>query len=200
VRTITTLLATAAIAVIMTVPAAAQDNAPAVQGFGPRKGAQPPGGDLPKAETVATHGKWVVQCADAPPAQEGAPAGPKQCGMLQNASSEKNQKIGVSVIVSRIKREDQTQTFMRVIAPIGVYLPTGIPIEIDGAALPNRLMFTRCAPRVCEAMGEASEESLKKFMKGNDSTFYLYDRPGNGYPMKISLDGFAAALAELDKM
>jgi invasion protein IalB len=181
--------------------ALAQDQAPdgAAQGFGPRKGAAPQGDQGPKAETIATHGKWVVQCAAAPPSQDGQPAPAKACGMLQNVNSEKNEKIGISVIVSKLKRGDQTQTLMRVIAPIGVYLPTGIPIEIDGAALPNRLVFTRCAPRICEAFGEASPESLKKFMKGSDSTFYLYDRPGNGYPMKISLEGFAAALAELDK-
>ncbi len=183
------------------LPVWAQDDAPAgaTQNFGPRKGAANQGdAQVPKAETVATHGKWVVQCAAAPAAEDGTP-GQRSCGMLQNANSEKNEKIGLSVIVSRLKRDDQVQTMMRVIAPIGVYLPTGIPVEIDGAALPNRLVFTRCSPRLCEAFGEASAESLRKFLKGNDSTFYLYDRPGNGFPMKISLEGFAAALGELDK-
>jgi invasion protein IalB len=184
--------------------AMAQEQAPegAAQNFGPRKGAQVPGaagGDEgPKAETVATHGSWLVQCANAPAAQEGQPAG-KACGMLQNAKSEKNEKVGISVIVSRLKGADGAKTVMRVLVPIGVYLPTGIPVEIDGAALPNRLVFTRCTPRICEAFGEPSQESLSKFLKGNDSIFFLYDRPGNGYPLKISLTGFAAGLQELDK-
>jgi invasion protein IalB len=201
VRSIVKTLAVISLMACIASPATAQnEQAPSnAQGFGPRKNLQPPG-EGPKAETIATHGNWVVQCAAAPEGQEGVAPGTKSCGMLQNTTSEKNQKIGLSVIVSRVKRDTGAQTLMRVIAPIGVYLPTGIPIEIDGAALPSRMVFTRCAPRVCEAFGEASAESLKKFLKGNESIFYLYDRPGNGYPMKISLQGFAAALAELDKM
>jgi invasion protein IalB len=41
---------------------------------------------------------------------------------------------------------------------------------------------------------------MAKFKKGGSATFYLYDRPGNGYPMKVSLEGFGAALGELDKL
>ncbi len=177
-----------------------QDPAAGTQNFGPRKkvqaGAQQ---KAPPAETVAKHGLWEVQCAALPPQQDGGTSPGKSCGMIQGVKSDKSENVGISVIVSKIKRGDQQTVVMRVMAPIGVYLPTGIPIEIDGAALPNRLSFTRCLPRVCEAFGEASPESLKKFMKGNDATFYVYDRPGNGFPLKISLTGFAKALAELDK-
>jgi invasion protein IalB len=108
--------------------------------------------------------------------------------------------VALSVIVNKVKRGDKSAVFMRIMAPVGVYLPTGIPVEIDGAALPARMVFTRCVPPICEAMGEMSAETLAKFKKGGDSTFYLYDRPGNGYPIKISLDGFGAALAALDKL
>jgi invasion protein IalB len=120
--------------------------------------------------------------------------------MIQNTKNEKDERISISVIVSRVKREGKAVTFMRILAPVGVYLPTGIPVEIDGAALPNRMQFSRCLPRICEGFGEASPETLAKFKKGGAATFYLYDRPGNGYPMKISLEGFGAALANLDKL
>jgi invasion protein IalB len=172
-----------------------------VQTFGPRnKPPQPAAGQVPPAEKIAKHGSWEVQCAQPPKDETGAQPAGRACGMLQSAQSEKNAKIGLSVIVSKIKNGEKSSVLMRVLAPIGVYLPTGIPIEIDGAALPNRLQFTRCSPRICEGFGEASPESLKKFMKGNDATFYIYDRPGNGYPIKLSLEGFAASLGELDKL
>jgi invasion protein IalB len=170
----------------------------AATNFGPRagaKGAQGQEGAPPQAQTVATHGAWVVQCTDLPAEQGG-----KSCGMIQNTKSDKDERVALSVVVSRLKRDGKSTTFMRLLAPIGVYLPTGIPVEIDGAALPNRMQFTRCLPRMCEGFGEASPETLNKFKKGGAATFYLYDRPGNGYPMKISLEGFGAALAELDKL
>ncbi len=200
----TTLIALLSLGLLVLAPmheaAAQQDEPPAgtTRAFGPRKGAQPPGDEGPQAQTVATHGKWQVQCADAPAGQDGQATG-KACGMLQTAKSEKNERVQLSVIVSRIKAADGMKTMVRVLTPIGVYLPTGIPVEIDGAALPNRMVFTRCSPRLCEAFGEPSPESLNKFLKGGESTFYLYDRPGNGYPLNISLVGFAKGLEELDK-
>jgi invasion protein IalB len=171
--------------------------------FGPRAGAQQQpqqqGGAQaaagPKTETIATHGKWAVQCTELP-----KEAGGKSCGMIQNTKNSKDERIALSVVVSRAKRDGKVVTFMRILAPIGVYLPTGIPMEIDGAALPTRMQFSRCLPRMCEGFGEASPETLAKFKKGTNAVFYLYDRPGNGYPMKISLEGFGAALVSLDKL
>jgi invasion protein IalB len=167
--------------------------------FGPRTGvAQQPGqGDAqaPKTETVGTYGKWAVQCTELP-AQQGG----KSCGMVQGVKNDKDERVQISVIVSRIKRDGKALTFMRVLAPIGVYLPTGLPVEIDGGALPKAMVYSRCLPRMCEAFGEMSPDTLNRFKKGNDATFYLYDRPGNGYPMKISLDGFGNALASLDTL
>lgn len=181
----------------------AQPEAPAGAKLGPRAGgAQQQGqpANIPPTETIATHGAWSVQCTEIPAgADENAPQGGKSCGMIQNTKAEKNEKIQLSLIVNKVKRGDKSAVFMRIIAPIGVYLPTGIPVEIDGAALPNRMQFTRCLPRICEGFGEASPESLAKFKKGGAATFYIYDRPGSGYPMKISLEGFGAALEELDK-
>ncbi len=165
--------------------------------LGPRAGAAAAQGQpqAPKSETISTHGQWAVQCTELPADQGG-----KSCGMIQNAKNDKDERIAISVIVSRTKREGKTVTFMRILAPIGVYLPTGIPVEIDGNALPNRMQFSRCLPRMCEGFGEASPETLAKFKKGGAATYYLYDRPGNGYPMKISLEGFGAGLAALDKL
>jgi invasion protein IalB len=116
---------------------------------------------------------------------------------------EKNEKtptIGLSLIINRVKQGDKVQVLMRALVPIGVYLPTGVAMEIDGAALEGRMTFTRCNPQACEAFGEASEASLKKFMKGKVATFYIYDRPGNGYPIIFPLEGFADGLTDLSKM
>jgi invasion protein IalB len=139
-----------------------------------------------------------VQCSDIP-AQNGQPTA-KSCGMVQVVKSEKNENIALSLIINKVKQNGKSQTLMRALVPIGVYLPTGIAMEIDGAALEGRMSFTRCNPRACEGFGEASDATLKKFLKGHVATFYIYDRPGNGFPLKIALDGFAAGLADLDKM
>jgi invasion protein IalB len=106
--------------------------------LGPRAGAAAAQGQqqAPKSEVISTHGKWAVQCTELPADQGG-----KSCGMIQNAKNDKDERIAISVVVSRMKRDGKVVTFMRILAPIGVYLPTGIPVEIDGAALPNRMRF-----------------------------------------------------------
>lgn len=196
----------ATLSAFMVASAFAQDAAqPPVppKGLGPRKDAQPPAGDAPqppKVETIATHGGWQVQCSDNPPAADGQPAPVKSCGMTQGVNNEKAPAIGMTLIINRVKQAGKNQTIMRALVPVGVYLPTGIAMEIDGTALEGRMSFTRCNPRACEGFGEASDSTMKKFIKGKVATFYIYDRPGNGYPLKLKLEGFAQGLADLDKM
>nr|WP_246715331.1 invasion associated locus B family protein [Aestuariivirga litoralis] len=170
--------------------------------LGPRAGGQQAAGGAPQGppvETIATHNGWIVQCGDVPAQKDQPPQ--KACGMTRTGNNTDEQKIGLTLIVKRQK--DQTgkaSTTMDAWAPIGVYLPTGVAMEIDGTALEGRLAFTRCLPQgVCIAFGEASEATLKKFAKGKQITFYLYDRPGHGFPVKFPLPGFVDGLADLDK-
>jgi invasion protein IalB len=186
----------------LAAPVIAQDTQPAEppKKLGPRKNLPAPtaAGEAPKVETVATHGKWLVQCSDVP-AQGDQPA-QKSCGMVTVANNEKNPNIGISIIINKVKQGGKSQTLMRAMVPMGVYLPTGIAMEIDGTALDGRMNFTRCIGRACEGFGEASDATLKKFMKGKVATFYIYDRPGNGYPIQIPLEGFAEGLTDLGKL
>jgi invasion protein IalB len=187
------------------ISAMAQTGQP-VQGkkaFGPRvnapvAGAPPAGQAPPAAETVATHGAWQIQCTTLP-ANAGEMAGKKSCGMVQLTHAEKNEKVMLSLIVQKAKQGDKEQTTMRMMVPIGVYLPTGVALEIDGAAV-GRAPFVRCRPQICEAFAEVSAESLAKLKKGTAANFIIYQAPGLGIPMKISLDGFSAALDSLSSL
>jgi invasion protein IalB len=197
--------------------AAAQDDAtkqdqqaPAADGqqggqqpqFGPRakknaqaqaQGQQPP---PPKIDLIAENGQWKVQCEEVPAAQ-GQPAG-RQCGMIQVTKSEKNPKASLTLVIVSTKQNGKALYNMRVIAPIGVFLPTGVALEIDGNAV-GRVPFTRCMPQICMAFAEASPDTLAKLKKGKLANFIIYEAPGIGLPMKLSLEGFSASLAALDK-
>jgi invasion protein IalB len=177
-------------------PAAGQQNfGPRVKAAGQPAGAQP---QAPAAQTVATHGAWQVQCGTAPGADGNPdPNGKKQCGMVQITHNEKNDKIGLSLIIMKAKQADKDVLMMRVMAPIGVYLPTGVALEVDTVAV-GRVPFTRCRPQICEAFAEASPETLAKLKKGTAANFIIYEAPGIGIPMKISLEGFGASLADLN--
>jgi len=185
--------------------AAQEEQAPKKNNFGPRlqtqqqqQQPQQPG-KPPAPEVVATHGDWKIQCETAAPnAQSGAP-GQKQCGMVQTARSEKNPKVGLTLVLVKGQQNGKVVTMMRVMAPIGVYLPTGVALEVDGGAV-GRVPFTRCLPQVCIAFAEASGDTLEKMRKGSAANFIIYEAPGLGLPMKISLNGFSAAYGALDNL
>lgn len=180
--------------------AGAQESQQQAPQFGPRanKAGQQPGNPSgPKAEVVATHGNWKVQCEVGQQGAEGE-AAKRQCGMVQTTVSEKNPKANLTLVMVKTVAGDKQQINMRVIAPIGVFLPTGVALEIDGNAV-GRVPFTRCMPQVCMAFAEASPDTLAKMKKGKEANFIIYEAPGIGLPMKLSLAGFSAAIAELDK-
>lgn len=182
----------------------AQQPSPAGKAFGPRvkpgqagAPAKPAAAAPAAAQTVATHGAWQIQCSA--PAATGAQVGKKSCGMVQVARSEKNAKIALSLILQNNKQGEKNVTTMRMLVPIGVYLPTGVALEIDGAAV-GRAPFVRCRPQICEAFAEISPESLGKMQKGTAANFIIYEAPGLGIPLKISLEGFSAALENLNTL
>ncbi len=177
----------------------AQTEQPQQKQFGPRANAKPAREAAPAAEVVATHGAWKIQCETAKTASAEGQAPARQCGMIQGTQNEKNPKAGLTLVIVKAKQADKDVTMMRVMAPIGVFLPTGVALEIDGAAV-GRVPFTRCMPQICIAFAEASPETLVKLKKGTEANFIVYEAPGIGLPMKLSLDGFSAGLEALGKL
>ncbi|WP_395662626.1 invasion associated locus B family protein [Aestuariivirga sp.] len=182
----------------------AQESQQAPAQFGPRANKQQQqqqqqqqgqqGQPAPKVDLIAENGKWKVQC-ETPPAPEGQKP-VRQCGMVQSTQSEKNPKATLTLVLVKTDTAEKSIINMRVIAPIGVFLPTGVALEIDGEAV-GRVPFTRCMPQVCMAFAEASPETLAKLKKGKEANFIIYEAPGIGLPMKLSLSGFTASLDAL---
>ncbi|MEM7427755.1 MAG: invasion associated locus B family protein [Pseudomonadota bacterium] len=191
---------------------------------GPTPPAAGPGGiQAPQAQIVAKHGAWQVQCTDipvGPPPQQppaaanaggdsgksdkaaepaAAPAAQqtvKQCGMLQSAQASDRKGISMTLVMGTAKQDKKVITMMRILVPIGVYLPLGIALEIDGAPV-GRVPFTRCLPQICTAVAEASAETLGKMRKGAKANFIIYEQPGVGINLPVSLQGFTAAHKKL---
>ncbi len=200
-------------ALLAVTPALAQEEqAPQKNNFGPRNpqaqnqqgqqgqpGQAAPRTQGPAPQVIATHGDWKIQCNDEQKAGGQPGEMERQCGMIQAARSEKNAKIGLTTVFVRGKQNGKDVTMMRILAPIGVYLPTGVALEVDGGAV-GRIPFMRCLPQICMAFGGAGNQTLDKFRKGTAANFIIYEAPGLGMPIKISLNGFAAAFTALGKL
>src|SRR5262245_7504851 len=73
----------------------------------------------------SVHNDWQVRC-DTPPGAQG-----EQCALIQSVTAEDRANVGLTVIV--LKTADQKSRLMRVVAPVGVLLPSGLGLKIDQA-------------------------------------------------------------------
>ena len=120
-----------------------------------------------------------------------------RCVMIQIARHPTQQNFGLSVLVVKQTVQEKTVTQLRITAPLGVYLPFGVGVEIDGAAI-GRLGYEVCAPPgVCTATTFMDEELVSKFKSGGASKLYIKDIRGRDSVFDLSLKGFTKAFEEL---
>ena len=175
------------------VVGAPQPGQPAGQTAG-----QPAAAPKQSAEIIKKHDDWTLTCEKkAVPQPDGTTKRP--CAMLQSTQHTERKNVSLTLVLIKGMKDGKPNTMMRVIAPIGVFLPTGVALEIDGAAV-GRVPFTRCLPQVCIAFAEASPPTLSKMRKGGKANFIIYEAPGLGMTLELSLNGFTAAWNHLQEL
>ena len=137
-----------------------------------------------------THGFWELRC--------NTPAGAlnEQCFMLQFVAADDIPELGLSVIV--VQTADLQTIVMRVVAPLGVLLPEGLGLRLDGADM-GRVQFVRCPREGCMAEVILDEAMINRFRAGKTATFVLHLTIEEGIGVPISLDGFVDAFDALLK-
>lgn len=136
----------------------------------------------------SVHKDWQIRC-DTPP---GAKA--EQCALIQSVTAEDRANVGLTVIV--LKTADQKSRLMRVVAPLGVLLPSGLGLKIDQADI-GRAGFVRCLPNGCIAEVVMDDELIKKLRTGKTATFIIFQTPEEGIGFPMSLNGFGEGYDKL---
>jgi invasion protein IalB len=78
---------------------------------------------------------------------------------------------------------------MRVLAPLGVLLPSGLRLKIDQVYV-GRAGFLRCLPNGWVAEVVMDDTLLKQFRRGQTATFIMFQSPEEGTGFLINLKGF----------
>jgi len=136
----------------------------------------------------SVHGDWQVRC-DTPPGAQG-----EQCALIQSVTAEDRPNVGLTVIV--LKTADQKSRLMRVLAPLGVLLPSGLGLKIDKTDV-GRAGFVRCLPNGCVAEVQMDENLLKQLRSGTAATFIIFQTPEEGIGIPMSLKGFGEGFDKL---
>ena len=146
----------------------------------------PPTQDLPPLRS--SHGDWQLRC-DTP-----AGALNEQCFLMQFVTAEDRENVGLIVIV--LKTADGQAQLLRVVAPLGVFLPRGLGLRIDEEDF-GGVSFVRCTPRGCVAEVILEENLLQQLRNGNVATFVIFQTPEEGVGIPIALAGFGPGYASL---
>jgi invasion protein IalB len=136
----------------------------------------------------SVHSDWQIRCDTPPGAQT------EQCALIQSVTAEDRPNIGLTVIV--LKTADRKTRLMRVIAPPGVLLPSGLGLKIDNAEI-GRAGFVRCVPNGCVAEVIMDDTLVGKLRGGQTATFIIFQTPEEGIGFPMSLKGFGEGFDKL---
>lgn len=143
-------------------------------GFGPQ-------GVRAQGEVRNKYDDWQLRCE--------TPAGAKaeQCALVQYVAAEDRPNLTLVVIV--LKTADNRGYLLRVVAPLGVLLPSGLGLKIDQNDI-GRAGFVRCLTTGCVAEVVMDDGLIRTFKNGTQATFIVFQTPEEGVGIPLALKGF----------
>lgn len=144
----------------------------------------------PDGKVRSQHGDWQIVCKPPPPG-----ASHEVCAIVQSVTAEDRNNVGLTVYFQRFSNGTQV---LRVFAPLGVLLPPGLGLKIDGADVGNA-PFLRCHTFACYAQVTVEDKLVERLKNGKTAIFVIFQTEEAGIGIPISLAGFSDALTELTK-
>lgn len=134
------------------------------------------------------HGDWELRCETPPGASR------EQCALLQSVAAEDRPNVNLVVIV--LKTADGKSRLLRVVAPLGVLLPSGLGLKVDATDI-GRAGFVRCLPTGCVAEVVMEDKLLDQLRTGTTATFIIFQTPEEGVGIPLTLAGFKEGFEKL---
>lgn len=147
--------------------------------------AQTPTAQAPSALSE-TYRNWVVRCQTVEEQD-------RRCWMVQTLQTGNggNRILQVELAIA------EGATRLVFLTPLGIVLPAGVSLSVDGNAL-ETLPFNTCVNAGCLAEIEPSAELLRQLRRGTTLTAaFRPNRGDSSVPLPVSLAGFSAALDRL---
>lgn len=134
------------------------------------------------------NGDWETRCETPPGAEH------EQCALIQSVAAEDRPNITLVVIV--LRTADGKSRLLRVIAPLGVLLPSGLGLKIDNTDV-GRAAFVRCLPNGCVAEVVMDDKLVDQMRTGKAATFVIFQTPEEGIGIPLALAGFKEGFDQL---
>lgn len=137
----------------------------------------------------AQHGDWQVVCK--PP-----PVGAKNevCALVQSVTAEDRNNVGLTIYFQKFSNGMKV---LRVFAPLGILLPPGIGLKVDGVDI-GHAPFLRCHTFACYAQVTVDDKLVGQLQTGKTAIFIIFQTEEAGIGIPISLNGFKEGVAALN--
>jgi invasion protein IalB len=141
-----------------------------------------------RGATSDTASAWETRC-ETPPG-----AATPQCAIVQSVVDD--QRPNITLVIIALKTADHKSKLLRVIAPLGVLIPTGLELKLDADDF-GRMSFVRCLPNGCVAETLIDDKLLDRIQSAQTMTLVLFQTPEEGIGVPAPLTGFKDAFDKL---
>jgi len=136
----------------------------------------------------AQFGDWQLVCKAPPPGSKH-----RVCALVQSVTAEDRNNVGLTVYFQKFSNGTRV---LRVFAPLGVLLPPGLGLKIDGKDV-GHAPFLRCHSFACYAQVVVQDDLVRKLSSGKTAVFIIFQTEEAGIGIPISLAGFKSGLSRL---
>jgi len=131
---------------------------------------------------------WEARC-ETPPG-----AASEQCAVIQSVVDD--ERPNITLVIIALNTADHKNRLLRVIAPLGVLLPTGLDLKLDSDDV-GRMSFARCLPNGCVAETLIDDKLLQRLESAQTMTLVLFQTPEEGIGVPAPMAGFKDAFDKL---
>ena len=156
---------------------------------GPAQGGQ--ASQFADGEVKGQYGDWQYVCKPPPPGAKN-----EVCALVQSVTAEDRNNVGLTIYFQQFSNGVRV---LRVFAPVGVLLPPGIGLKVDGADI-GHAPFLRCHTFACYAQVTVEEKLIEQFRTGKTAIFIIFQTEEAGIGIPISLAGFGEGLSALSAL
>ncbi|PHS70448.1 MAG: hypothetical protein COB22_08145 [Cycloclasticus sp.] len=134
-------------------------------------------------------GAWSFKC-------QATAANKTSCALSQTLVNKKTKRRVLRVVLSKQNKSNNHQ--LLVLAPLGIYIPSGVVATVDkGSSI--SLALATCSQQGCMARGAVSRQLLQKIKAGNNLNIkFSFNPKAKPVTLQASLKGISAGIKALN--
>ncbi|OOZ41288.1 invasion associated locus B family protein [Solemya elarraichensis gill symbiont] len=144
-------------------------------------------------ENGKKYGDWLKECEFFVEADKDV----EICQLVQPLVDEKSKKVLLKTVIGYVP--NQKEAVLAVFLPLGIFLPPGVQMRVDGQGKVAIIPVNICLPAGCQAGSDLDAEFTGRLKNGNKLLMVFANHAGKPVTVELSLKGMTAGLDSFKK-